>query len=180
MLNIKAKRDGQVFYGFEKKGQWMNSFGSQLKKEHKLVKGMPLLSVLDDSSMQIKVALPYNKRNILDGAKFALSCNGLVFEAELVSCSDSPVNGALEAVFEVEGNQNLYQGSKASISIIRKTIDLRLISASSIKAEELTPWVKYVMVERDGKKIKAEVKLGESYNGKTVVISGIEVNDRVL
>jgi len=182
LLSLKATRDGQVFYGSEKKGKWLNSLGSQIKKDQKLMPGMSVMTLLNNKKMQIEVAIPFNKRaSLKDNASFALFPSGSTArEATFVSCSKSPVNDKLTAVFEVNNSKGLYQGIGSTLNVIRKKSDLVLVSNKSIKRNELKPWITYVTVMREGKKIKIPVTLGESYNGKTIITSGIKINDRVL
>ena len=181
LLDIKAKRDGKVVYGGLVKGKWLNMFGTKIKKDSKLLKGSVLMAHIGKSPMRVKVAVPFNKESVLkDKGSFVVYAGSEVKEAKLVSHSKGPVNGSFIAEFEIADATGLYEGIPCQVQSIRQKSDLILVAPTAIKRDPLKPWITYLNIIRNGKKMKVNVTFGETINGKKVIKSGLQVNDRVL
>lgn len=181
-FSIKAEQNGQVINGSLNRGKWSNIFGKEIKEKTLIKKGSSPMLLITGPTMKVTVLIPYAKAKTLqDSPSFVVSpVGGVAREARLVSTTATPVNGMLEAEFQVDDSKGLYQGIPVSLQVIRKKSDLLFVSSKSIKRDDLKPWETYVNVSKEGKTVKVPVTTGESYSGKTIITSGLKVSDRVL
>ena len=177
LLEIKASKDGVVVYGKVSAGKWTNVAGTEYKKGKSFLKGVTLFSLVNPAKFTVSTKADFTQVQYVDeSASFFVTVPGKgVQELSLKEKSSVPNNNSFKAVFELKNSEGVYHGTAAKVKLI-KVIGEKVISVpeKAVHSDEENPSKTYVNVVAGGKAKKVYVETGLTYNGRTIIASGLQ------
>ena len=176
-LEIKASQDGVVYYGKVLSGKWTNQAGTEYQKGKLFLKGAILFSLVNPNSYKVEAKASYTQVQYLsqESIYYCKVPGAGLKELKLTGKASVPNNNSFKVVLKLSDSKGVFHGTEVKAQHVVKLGD-KVISlpSSAIKRDDLNPVKQYVTAVKAGKKEKVYVETGLTYNGKTVITSGLQ------
>ncbi|MCM8541034.1 MAG: hypothetical protein NE328_12230 [Lentisphaeraceae bacterium] len=175
-FEMKASMDGLVMYGAVSAGKWTNQFGTEYPKGKTFQKGVNLFSLVNPNKFKVTARADYTEIQYVDdrAAYFTDIPGKGVQELSLKEKASVPNRNVFKVTFDLKDSKGVFHGTECKVQLI-KEIGAMVISVpqTSVHQDEMNPTKSYVNVVKGGNTEKTYVETGLTYNGKTIITSGL-------
>ena len=192
-LTIRAPTSGIVYYGDYKEGKWNGApliFG-QLKVGENVKKNTVLMSIVEPRPSLLRIAVPEKELHWLksgtEGKVVPTANPELKFETKIFSLNEYPgVAGDYTAMLNVDVKDNkIVPSMTGNVELVvyekKETLLVPDTALKRVEDEDDSDTHGYVfLLKEENKTEKVKVKTGKTKAGKTEILEGVSVGQKIL
>ena len=192
-LAIRASTSGVVYYGDYKEGKWSGAplIYGQLKVGENVKKGTVLMSVVEPRPSLLRVAVPEKELHWIksgtEGKVVPTANPELKFDTKIFSLSEYPgVAGDYTAMLNVDVKESkIVPSMTGNVELVvydkKETILVPDAALKRVEGEDDSETHGYLfLLKEDNKTEKVKVKTGKTKAGKTEILEGVSVGQKIL
>ena len=192
-LAIRAPTSGIVYYGDYKEGKWSGAplIYGQLKVGENVKKGTVLMSVVEPRPSLLRIAVPEKELHWIksgtEGKVVPTANPELKFETKIFSINEYPgVAGDYTAMLNVDVKESkIVPSMTGNVELVvydkKETILVPDTALKRVEDEDDSETHGYLfLLKEDNKTEKVKVKTGKTKAGKTEILEGVSVGQKIL